>query len=175
MHTEPPIKRFPMISLLRQPVDRRRSAALKNAKLNPYETPLAIPDDSTFGDGGSSTFRRVIPRPTFAIAWTGSLLLLVIGSVLLMDRIDPIPTIDFSLYLRLYAAIGSVIGILSWSAARRVAMNRITFRFLSVAILLPYAFFTLLAVSANPPFAILVTVLTGSTLTLAYLVRPIES
>ncbi|TWU36642.1 hypothetical protein Q31b_49230 [Novipirellula aureliae] len=141
--------------------------------MNPYDSPLAPSEDSISDDDHAVGLRRLINRPAFAIAWIFASTLFGIGFILLMHSISPIPPIDFTFYLRLYAAIGAVAGLLSWYTAYLVALKRILFGSLLVALMLPYGFVTLLALAANPVVAILATIIFGGALTMAYLVRPV--
>jgi hypothetical protein len=138
---------------------------------NPYKSPAAINGDSTSSDNRG--LRRLIHQPSFIAAWVAMWLAVGMCFFYVYDRADPIPEIDYSFYVRLYAKIGVMSGVFSWYVARLVALKRITLGTLLRMIVIPYAFVTVLALDLNLLVAVLSSVIFGSALGLAYLVRPI--
>ena len=95
-----------------------------------------------------------------------------IGFFLALNRLDPCRQIDFPFYLRLYASIGVVSGLLASFIGHVVANGRTSVSAVTAVMAIPYCFVMFVALGMGPPVGVLTTLIFGSILLLSHFRRP---
>ncbi len=114
----------------------------------------------------------IVYKPTFILLWFIGNVALSLSYFFIINAIDPCMSIDLPFYRNLYAAIGAMSAVLSLFIGHLVVARRLSVQSVILLLTLPYLFVVFVAAGLGPLVAVLITLLFGSVVALAYRVRP---